>query len=164
MRANRLSALGFCVIVAGVLGGASTGGAAGKPDFIRIAPGDVQWHDSPGGHGVQEATLFGDPDKAGMYVIRVRFPPHIMDRPHWHPNDRFVTVLEGTWYTGTGDTFDVARAVPLKPGSFMMHPAKAVHWDGSGGNEAVVVQIIGFGPGSSIPVDPSKSFWIDVAH
>lgn len=87
-----------------------------------------------------------------------------MDRPHWHPNDRFVTVLEGTWYTGTGDTFDVARAVPLKPGSFMMHPAKAVHWDGSGGNEAVVVQIIGFGPGSSIPVDPSKSFWIDVAH
>lgn len=65
MRANRLSALGFCVIVAGVLGGASTGGAAGKPDFIRIAPGDVQWHDSPGGHGVQEATLFGDPDKPG---------------------------------------------------------------------------------------------------
>jgi hypothetical protein len=85
-------------------------------------------------------------------------------RPHRHPNDRFVTVLEGTWYTGTGDTFDPARAVPLRPGSFMMHPAKAVHWDGSRGDETVVVQIIGYGPGTSTLVDATKSFWIEVPH
>lgn len=164
MRANDFWPLGFYMVVAGVLGVGSTIGASGQPDFIRIAPENVPWRDSPGGHGVREATLFGDPDKAGIYVIRVRFPPYVMDRPHWHPNDRFVTVLEGTWYTGTGNTFDIARAVPLKAGSLMVHPAKAVHWDGSGGNEAVIVQIIGYGPGSSTPVDPSKSFWIEVPH
>jgi Cupin len=65
-----------------------------------------------------------------MYVVRVRFPPHGMDAPHWHPKARYVTVLDGTWYAGTGDTFDVTKAVPLKAGSFMLHPAKAVHWDG----------------------------------
>jgi hypothetical protein len=87
-----------------------------------------------------------------------------MDRPHWHPNARYVTVLEGTWYAGTGNTFDVAHAVPMPPGSFMLHPAKAVHWDGSGGNETVIVQIVGEGPGESTPVDPTKPFWIEVPH
>jgi hypothetical protein len=89
----------FCVlaswaIIAIVLASGSTGAAKGRPDFIRIAPSDVHWRDMPGGHGAQEAILFGDPDKPGMYVVQVKFPPHLMDLPHWHPNDRFVTVLE----------------------------------------------------------------------
>ncbi len=152
------------LIAASILAVGSSTIAKENEDFIRVTPTEVQWHDIAGGHGAQQATLFGDPDKPGMYVVRVKFPPHLMDLPHWHPNARFVTVLEGTWYTGTGDTFDPARAVPLKPGSFMMHPAKAVHWDGSGGNEAVIVQIIGYGPGNSVPVDPSKTFWIEVPN
>ena len=53
-----------------------------------------------------------------MYLVGSGFRRTKGSRPHWHPNDRFVTVLEGTWYTGTGDTFDVARAVPLKAGEF----------------------------------------------
>jgi hypothetical protein len=164
MRAKYFRVLGSCVIAASVLAGGSTRAAKEKPDFIRTTPADIQWHDILGAHGVQEATLFGDPHKPGMYVVRVKFPPHIMDRPHWHPNDRFVTVLEGTWYTGTGNTFDPARAVPLMPGSFMLHPAKAVHWDGSWGNETVIVQITGYGPGTSMPVNPTMPFWIEIAH
>jgi quercetin dioxygenase-like cupin family protein len=139
-------------------------GAATPPNFVRIAPGEIHWQDVPDGHGVQQAILFGNPDKPGMYVIRVRFAPHIMDRPHWHPNARYVTVLEGTWYSGTGDTFDLARAVALKPGSFMVHPAKAVHWDGSGSAEPVIVQIIGEGPGSTTALDSTKPFWMEVPH
>jgi quercetin dioxygenase-like cupin family protein len=164
MRREYFRVLGGCVLAASVLAGGSTGAAKEKPDFVRITPVDVHWQDIPGGHGAQEATLFGDPDKLGMYVVRVKFPPHLMDLPHWHPNARFVTVLEGTWYTGTGDTFDLSRAVPLKQGSFMVHPAKAVHWDGSGGNETVIVQIIGVGPSESTPVDPIKPFWVEVPH
>jgi quercetin dioxygenase-like cupin family protein len=148
----------------GVAAASVSGSAKDNPGFIRIAPADIHWQEVPDGHGVQQATLLGDPTKSGMYVVRVRFPPHIMDVPHWHPNDRYVTVLEGTWYTGTGDTFDLSRAVPLKPGSVMMHPAQATHWDGSGGAEAVVVQIIGEGPGTTTQVDPSKTFWIEVPH
>jgi hypothetical protein len=109
--------------------GRSTSVAQEESAFVRITAGEVRWRKIPAGHGAQEAILFGDPDKPGMYVIRVKFPPHVMDLPHWHPNDRFVTVLEGVWYSGTGDRFDPARAVPLKPGRFMLHPAKAVHWD-----------------------------------
>ncbi len=151
-------------IVTGVITAAVSGAANDKPDFVRIAPADIHWQDVPDGHGVQQATLLGDPTKAGMYVVRVRFPPHIMDVPHWHPNDRYVTVLEGTWYAGTGNSFDFSRAVPLKPGSVMMHPAKAAHWDGSGGAETVIVPIIGEGPGTTTQVDPGKPFWMEVPH
>jgi hypothetical protein len=148
----------------GVLVAAVSVAAKDNPGFVRITPADIHWKDVPNGHGVQQAVLLGDPAKTGIYVIRVKFPPYVMDVPHWHPNARYVTVLEGTWSTGTGDTFDLARAIPLKPGSVMMHPAKATHWDGSAGAEAVIVQIIGEGPGTTTQVDPSKTFWVDVPH
>jgi hypothetical protein len=151
-------------IVMGVVVAAVSVVAKDNPGFVRITPADIQWKDVPNGHGVQQAVLLGDPAKSGIYVIRVKFPPYVMDVPHWHPNARYVTVLEGTWSTGTGDTFDLARAIPLKPGSVMMHPAKATHWDGSAGAEAVIVQIIGEGPGTTTQVDPSKTFWMDVPH
>jgi len=99
-----------------------------------------------------------------MYVVRVKFPPHVMDLPHWHSMARYVTVLEGTWFTGTGDIFDLAHAVPLKPGSVMLHPANGVHWDGSGGPGTVIVQVMGEGPVSTTPVDSTKPFWIEVPH
>jgi len=162
--AKYICAFACCWIVMGVVAAAVSGSAKDNPDFVRITPADIHWQDVPNGHGVQQAILLGDPAKSGMYVVRVRFPPHVMDVPHWHPHARYVTVLEGTWYTGTGDTFDLARAVPLKPGSVMLHPAKASHWDGSGGAEAVIVQIIGEGPGTTTQVDPGKPFWIDVPH
>jgi hypothetical protein len=149
-----------CLLAVGVLASES----ARDPIFIRVKPAEVHWQTLPNGHGVQTATLAGDPDKPGLYVIRVRFPPHVMDRPHWHPNDRYVTVLEGTWYTGTGPTFDVARAVPLPAGSLMVHPARALHWDGSASDESVVVQIIGYGPGTTVQLDPKQPFWTEASR
>ncbi|HMK86911.1 MAG TPA: cupin domain-containing protein [Steroidobacteraceae bacterium] len=165
-RARTVLAIAFALAIGAlaILAAGGDGAALAQPDFIRGTPAQVPWRDIPGGHGAQEATLFGDPDKAGLYVVRVKFPPHVMDVPHWHPNDRFVTVLEGTWYAGTGETFDPARAVPLGPGSFMLHPAKAVHWDGSRGDETVIVQIIGEGPGTTTALDPKQPFWVDVSH
>ncbi|MGA2399504.1 MAG: cupin domain-containing protein [Steroidobacteraceae bacterium] len=160
MKAKR--AWASCLITSGIIVGGSTSLAVDNPQFVRITPAEVHWRDIPGGHGAQMATLQGDPNKAGIYVIRVKFPRHLMDSPHWHPHARYVTVLEGTWYAGTGDTFDLSRAVPLKPGSFMLHPAKAPHWDGSAGDEPVIVQIMGEGPGTTTPVDPTQPDWIEV--
>jgi len=137
-------------------------GSTDEHGFVRTAPDEIQWHDVPNGHGTQMALLHGDLSQPGMYVQRVKFAPHVMDRPHWHPDDRHVTVLKGTWYAGTGETFDPKRAVPLKPGSYMMHPARAVHWDGSAGDEEVIVQIVGYGPGGTTAIDPSQPFWVTV--
>lgn len=164
MKRNAIWMVACGLIVAGV---ATLAGAAAPQEssgFVRITPEQIHWQEIPNAHGAQQAVLLGDPAKPGMYVIRVRFPPYVMDIPHRHPMARYVTVLEGTWVTGTGDTFDLAHAVALKPGSVMMHPANAVHWDGSGGAKPVVVQIIGEGPAGTTPVDSTKPFWIEVPH
>jgi hypothetical protein len=124
----RVSTILVASLAAGcLLTGLSAFGTMDEQGFVRIMPDEVQWRDFPNGHGAQIATLQGDPTKPGIYVQRVKFPPHVMDRPHWHPEERHITVLKGSWYTGTGDRFDPAHAVPLKPGSYMMHPARAVH-------------------------------------
>ena len=162
MRIRLLPAVAACLMCGTVAGGASDETPARGADFVRLTPEQVRWQSLPGGHGAQMATIAGDPGGHGLYVQRVRFPPHVMDRPHWHPNDRYVTVIKGTWYTGTGATFDPAHAVPLKPGSYMFHPAKALHWDGSNSDQEVIVQVVGLGPADTVPADPSQPFWVQL--
>jgi hypothetical protein len=170
MSGKTLATLTACLICGTVLGAASdagttagsTAGTTAGAAFVRLTPARVRWQDVPGGFGAQVATIAGDPAGHELYVQRVRFPPHVMDRPHWHPNDRHVTVLEGTWFTGTGATFDPARAVPLPPGSYMFHPGRALHWDGSNSDEEVIVQVIGIGPADTIAAEPKLPFWVQL--
>jgi hypothetical protein len=134
---------------------AGAGNDKDKGGFVRVTPDQVVWKDRPGYEGVKFAIIQGDPSKPGIYVVRAKFSPGTMTRPHWHPEDRHVTVLAGTWYAGEGDTFDPDKTVPLKPGSYMMHPAKAHHYDGAKDEEAIV-QIIGVGPSDTTLVHPEK--------
>ena len=160
MRMSVLSVVTLSLAGAAVLGIATDASPAGTAAFVRLPPEQIHWQDMPDAYGAQLATIAGDPNGHGLYVQRVRFPPHVMDRPHWHPGDRYVTVIKGTWYTGTGATFDPARSVPLGPGSYMFHPARALHWDGSNGDEEVIVQVVGLGPVETTAADPSKPFWV----
>ena len=123
-------------------------GAQDEPGFVRLTPDDLDW--TIGEEGPDRVTIAGDPTQAGFYVIRVRFRAGTYSRPHYHPNDRHVTVISGVWYTGTGDEVNWDEAVPLYPGSYMLHPGGAVHWDGAM-DEDVVVEIKGIGPAPSIP-------------
>jgi Cupin len=132
---------------------ASAGAEKDKPGFARVAPEDVKWMDRPGFDGVKFAVIQGDPSKPGLYVIRAKFSPGAMTRPHWHPEERYVTVLQGTWYTGEGDSFEPDKTVAQKTGTFMVHPAKAHHYDGAK-DEEVIVQIVGIGPSGTNLIDP----------
>ena len=135
-------------------------GGAAAADFVTITPDQLVWRELPDSYGVRAAVVAGDPSKPGPYVIRVRFPPHVMDRPHSHSQDRHVTVLEGRWVAGTGARFDPASAKPMPAGSYMFHPSGGVHWDGSNSDEPAVVQIIGVGPVTSTDVDPTLPSWV----
>ena len=95
--------------------------------------------------GLVSTTVFGDPSKPGMYVIRNRFAPGVTSRPHFHDQERFVTVIKGTWWTDEGDVFRADKMVPIRQGGFMYHPAGFHHYDGAK-DEEVIVQIMGMGP------------------
>ena len=125
--------------------------AAEEPAFVVTKPDELKWMPNPAGEGPEIAVVYGDPQKPGFYIIRARFKPGVMSHPHTHPNDRHVTVLSGTWWAGTGKTFDPSKTVPMKPGTYMMHPAGAAHFDGAKDEEAIV-EIKGMGPAPSVPV------------
>jgi quercetin dioxygenase-like cupin family protein len=131
-------------------------------DFAVVVPEHLDWVLIPDGLGAAYAVVYGDPAKAGTYVIRVRFPAGVMDLPHSHSADRHVTVLEGTWHAGTGPDFDAASATALGTGSYMFHPAGGIHWDGAAGDQDAVVQIIGNGPVETKQEHKGSTDWVKV--
>ena len=121
----------------------------GAVDFVP--PSEIKWVKNAAGTN-ESAVLFGDPSKPGPYVVRLRWFPGNMSRPHFHPNDRFFVVLSGTWWMGTGTTFDPNATVPAPAGSYVIHYGGKVHFDGAK-DEEVVIQVWGMGPATSTPAE-----------
>ena len=149
MRMNAIGARGALAILAlagaVTLPGSTAFAEVDAKGFVRIRPEEIKWTDDPADARVKRAVIQGDPAKPGIYVIRVKFPAGVMSTNHRHREDRHAVVLQGTWWTGTGETFDPSKTVPLKPGSYMMHPAGEAHYDGAK-DEDVTIQLIGYGP------------------
>ena len=70
-------------------------------------PEQINWVANPGGS--ESAVLVGDPSKPGLYVILNKWKAHHNSKPHSHPNDRFITVISGTWWVGTGENYNGAK-------------------------------------------------------
>jgi quercetin dioxygenase-like cupin family protein len=84
--------------------------------------------------------------------VLTKWLPGHMSRPHFHPNDRFITVLKGTWWVGTGTKFDPDSTTPMPSGTFVTHFGKQVHYDGAKEEETVLL-IVGQGPATATPAE-----------
>jgi hypothetical protein len=125
------------------------------PSAVTIkTPDQIEWKNNGGNW---TANLTGDPAKPGLYVQMLTWlKGNNFSRPHFHPNDRFITVISGTWWVGTGNKFDPANlTVPMKPGTFVTDLAKGVHWDGAKDEDATIL-IIGEGPATNIRVQEAE--------
>jgi len=145
------AAIGGAVVMPGALVHADLN--VDEKGFVSIQLGDEKWEEYPGIPGISRMRVYGDPSKAGPYVIRVRFAPGTMSMPHFHGEDRMVTVLKGTWWTGKGPEFVPATTEAIRAGGYMMHPAGEAHYDGAK-DEEVILQIAGVGPSSTNFIDP----------
>jgi hypothetical protein len=124
-------------------------------DTVSIVDADkLEWKDYPGLPGVKFVVLAGNPSQPGLYVIRAKFAPHTMSRPHWHPEARYVVVVKGTWWAGEGEKLDPENTTPVPTGGFAVHPPRLVHYDGAKDEEAIV-QITGIGPSGTNVVEAS---------
>src|SRR5713226_4681216 len=128
----------------------------------RLTPAEYDFpqHGNPGTGssgvgGIQTVVLKGNPNTAGVYTIMLRVPAHTKIASHSHRDDRVATVISGTWHIGYGEKFDEAKLKALPPGSFYTEPPSEAHFAETG-DEAVVVQITGFGPSSTDYVDPTQ--------
>jgi quercetin dioxygenase-like cupin family protein len=132
-----------------VLGLSATGASAAlDPDALKvIVPKDIQWR--PGALG-DTALLYGDPTKEGqLYVQLIKWHPNQGTRPHSHPHDRYITVLEGTFWVNTGAKYSRETMVPIKAGNWVFHPANKIHYDGTR-EDGALIQVVGLGPGTSV--------------
>jgi predicted metal-dependent enzyme (double-stranded beta helix superfamily) len=144
-------AFAFLSVVAGC---ATTTESAGKIDptiASFVEPKDIKWVPNAAGTG-EQAILYGDLTKPGLYVYRIKWKPNNMSRPHFHQNDRLIVVLSGTWWVGTGDVFDPNNTVPMRAGTQVTHYGKKIHYDGAKDEEAII-QIHGIGPAASTPAE-----------
>ena len=107
--------------------------------------------------GAQSAVVVGDPAKPGFYMVYNKWTKgNHFSHPHFHPNDRYIVVLSGTRWVGTGPKFDPDNAtVPMPVGSFVTHFGKQVHWDGAKDEDAVLL-IMGEGPATATEVPMEK--------
>jgi quercetin dioxygenase-like cupin family protein len=147
-----LAALAIALLIVLIV----SGGSHGAPGIDRTAvdwktPAEIKWVRNAAGTN-ESAVLFGDPSQPGPYVVRLKWLPGNMSRPHFHPNDRFFVVLSGTWWMGTGETFDPESTVPAPAGSYVVHYANKVHYDGAK-NEETIIQVWGMGPATSTPAE-----------
>ena len=135
-------------------------GGAGAADPVTLnpkavmftLPDQIPWVETPAIPGLKIATLAGNPNLPELYVQLIHWPPHRMSRPHFHANPRYITVLSGTWWVGTGSKFDPDKTVPMPAGTFVTHFAHEIDYDGAKDEEAVI-EIVGIGPAAQIPAE-----------
>ena len=89
--------------------------------------------------------LQGDPSKPGVYIELVRWHAGHMSRPHMHSTERYIRVLSGTWWAGQGPKYDPASTYPVPAGSYVVHYADQIHYDGAKDGDCMLY-IVGTGP------------------
>ena len=100
--------------------------AAGLPDVATAGridsaqtqitlPGQIRWKKWQGlaTEIGETATLFGDKDAAGPYLVLMKWNPGYMSAPHRYRTDRLSIVISGTWWVNSGADFDPDSTVPV---------------------------------------------------
>jgi hypothetical protein len=135
---------------------------------VMVEPEAVKWGPPPANvmvgtppaefakeQGVQFAVLEGDPSKPGaVYTIRIKIPDGFRVAPHWHPTDEHLTVLQGVFGLGDGDTFDRDKGHEMTVGAYALVPGKMHHFGWCKGE--TIVQAHGVGP--------FKIYWLNPGH
>ena len=130
-------------------------GRAAEPDPKAVAvtlPENIQWRK---GANNDTATLQGDPSKPGIYIQLLRWHAGNMSRPHYHNTERYIYVISGTWWIGTGKKYDPASTYPAPAGTYVVDHANEIHYDGAKDADCVL-EIVGMGPVTTVGAEAKQ--------
>lgn len=119
--------------------------SASAEGLLAVTPGDIAWTEVRKSPPLFRAYIQGDQDKPGAFTFRVRAAAGHKLLPHTHPDDRVITVLEGTYWSAVGDVWDETRLIAFPRGSFYVVPAGVPHYSAVLEGETVF-QESGIGP------------------
>ena len=118
-----------------------------------VRPTDLKW--APIMKGCDLAPVSGDPAGEGTpFVVRIRCIDGAKIPAHWHPTDENLTVLQGTFLLGMGETFDETKLLAMNVGNFASMPKQARHFALNKGE--TIVQVHGLGPFQVNWVNPAE--------
>jgi len=126
------------------------------PEAIKWRP----WEGLPP-HSGEMATLYGDLNQPGPYLVLMKWYPGYYSAPHSYVTDRLSLILFGTWWVNSGTDFDPDNTVPVSAGGFVRRVAHTPHYDGvkKTAKEPAVIALFGLGPVDLKLVDPSQPSW-----
>jgi hypothetical protein len=135
-------------LVAGAAAGAEEGWQLIMAGHDAIAAPGLQWSDARSiPPGAKTVMLYGDPSKPGPYVFRVLFPAGYKLPAHRHEDQRNVTVLKGSYWSGVGESFAQDKLMKFGPRDFYITEAHVPHF--AWAETEVVIQEMGIGPVSN---------------
>jgi hypothetical protein len=94
--------------------------------------------------GCEMVVLEGDPKQEMLFTVRFRTGSEFEMKPHWHPRNERVTILEGKIGVGFGDEIDRENVTWFGPGDYYVNAKDAHHFVLADG--PAVLQITGIGP------------------
>lgn len=117
---------------------------------------NLKWADEPIlPKGAKSALLVGDPNKAGVFIAYLKFPPDYSIPPHTHPFAEVITVLQGKLGNGMGKKLEKRTGEVLGPGSSFTLPAGHTHYVWTA-DEETIVQLIATGPWGITYTNPKE--------
>ncbi len=121
---------------------------------IIVLPAATHWTTLTSGPmaGAQMAVLFGNPAKAGSYIIRVKVKDGTKFGAHYHSELENVTVISGTLLVGLGEKMDASKMTAVPTGGFVSVPANLHHYAMAKGE--TILQIDAIGPRTMMMVKP----------
>jgi quercetin dioxygenase-like cupin family protein len=78
--------------------------------------------------GLMRAVMFGDPNRPGLSIFRMKYPPNYHVPPHFHWMAEHTTVLEGEFWMGLGDVVDESKMVKYSAGDYFTVSVGTSHY------------------------------------
>jgi len=143
------------LLIAIVAGAAVLGGGVEAQRQAILLPQEITFTAPFRPGGPSGATLYGDPNKSGLYVTGLKFAAGQKNLPHWHQDERTVVVLTGTYYFAYGEKWDESALKAYPPGTFLTEPPNTAHYNWAKDGE-VILQVTGYGPTSAVNIPQDK--------
>src|SRR5262250_4005907 len=101
---NRLLHLSLASVIATLSLATTTQAVELDPKAVAFkTPDQFKWRDPTDQAATNQVILQGDPNQAGSLYIQInKFKANRFGNAHYHPNERYIMVVSGAGWRGTG--------------------------------------------------------------
>ena len=124
-------------------------------DHLMLTPDKLIWIDAPASlsSGAKLALIHGDSKAKELFSMRIKVPNGWEIRPHFHPDDEHVTVIQGSFWMGTGEKWEPDKMHEIPTGGFARMTKGTRHYGMA--KAETIIQIHAMGPWGITYVNPA---------